>query len=244
MRPGAVIFSHRRDGSHKPASGGYNVTKWVAHPPGITRSGFEALSVVRFLALMDSIYAPTRLVFMAVGALFALSACQPNRPTPQSPVAKRIATTAPTSVLTIQPVWRGSPRTLQAVVTPIGTDAIDHLVVELWQPEPEIFIASAPVALQNEASGPVIFGNLARNRQYRALGRAYAIDPGSATVLISQDNASSITLNVGPEDATLHATVPIRLQDTEFLGSVSSTGTTIVPGGLSYADQETLVVGP
>jgi hypothetical protein len=82
------------------------------------------------------------------------------------------------------------------------------------------------------------------NRSYRALGRAYATVEGSASLQISDNERSSVTLTIGPDDALVTASLPIHLQDTEFSGTGRSSGTVIIPGSLTYGDEETLVLRP
>lgn len=188
---------------------------------------------------------PAKMIGVCTGVLATawLLACQgPNTQSVRAPAVVKRSPSAAVSSLVLTPAWQGEALRLQATITPLGPDDVATLEIELWQLDPAVMLASA--SLDPLATAPIAFGSLLRNRSYRALGRAYATAESSAALLISDDDHSSVTLAIGPDDASIAASLPIRLQDTEFSGTGGSSGTLIIPGSLTYPDEETLVLGP
>lgn len=134
--------------------------------------------------------------------------------------------------LAVRPVLRsGAGYRTQALVTPLSSASVEHVVVKLFTvtgdpaTESAVLVGGTPVerdVARADLGGDVVFENLRRNTTYRVRGYAYRIAGTAAADLISIGEASKVDVTVLGDDRPAVATLPIQLEDVDFAGEASN----------------------
>lgn len=158
-------------------------------------------------------------VFLASGCLVACGAAPGATMHGAATAAVANATRLEVAV---RPEIRAAAYATQAVVTPYTAADVDHLTIEVLDPQGN---TQASVTVPQAQIGQVVtLTNLAPNTTYTLLCQAF----DASGDLISVDSQSQMALAVGNDDVLAPITLTVQLQNVVFSG--------VATGAISVAD--------
>lgn len=193
------------------------------------------------------------LILGLVAGSLALAGCGQRTPADRvatgAAQAQTVGLTPNGATLVLTPdVLKGGFKT-QAIVAPLTTADIDHVVVSLFTlsggfevpvagPDGQPLQAVVPAA---ELGDPVQFSQLSYYTVYRARTAAYSAAATSPADKISDDGGSYVDIHVTNDDRPALSTIPCQLDDVWFNGMASGT-IDVLPGTVRYQGYPTIGV--
>lgn len=137
----------------------------------------------------------------------------------------------------------------QAIVTPLTSADIDHVVLSIFTlsggfetpvlgPDGQPLQAIVPAS---ELNDPVEFSELAFETTYRVRSSAYSASASAAVDKISDDGGSYVDIHVANDDRPVLSMIPCQLNDVWFDGVASGT-IDVIPGTVRYQGYPTIGV--